>query len=643
MSIKHLPFRKSPFIQLHYNGAMKLIRPIKKHYFAYALVSIIMLLITLSAYFWIAATTQSKILLQGLNKAYALQIDDQDLQIQLTHAITQINSDELNLYIRQFSENTEMFEKFMVTQRDDDYAQALTKTIVDARRKKTKDLENFKTYRAILNSSMIKADAKESSGELSPADALTLHRIISGYYAVTLEESLPIIPHAENPQIQPLLKKLYLYAVKTNRMTKKLAHSSTDGLQDKLISRLEALLKEKEQFRTFIMWNFVFWTFVGLALSLVLYLRDHKSFRHAQRLSNDLKQFVDALNASSIVSKTDTRGVITFVNDTFCEVSGYSREELIGQPHSIVRHPDSPSTVFEELWNTIQNGSIFKAILKNRRKDGSAYYVNSTIFPLKNQEGEIIEYLAVRHEVTELILSRDKAIEAERFKDNFLSNMSHELRTPLNGIIGFSQLLEHRIKDETHLKYIKSILDSSHHLLEIINDILDISKIKSGKFTLEYRPFDLYRSFASLFQRLEIQAIVKNIHFSYDLEISDTLQVEGDWLRISQIMTNIISNAIKFTPEGGKVAIKALYRDEILECKIADSGIGMDEATIERIFQPFEQADSSITRKFGGTGLGLSITKELVERMDGNIEVYSRIGAGSRFIVTIKLKEVCAI
>ncbi|MCK9372235.1 MAG: ATP-binding protein [Sulfuricurvum sp.] len=609
-----------------------------KKYFTYALAVTVVFLIAFTAYFWLSAEIKSRKLHEGLQKIHRLQIDDHDLQIQLTLAITDINIDELPRYTYEFIEDTDTLADFIRTQMPNDpYLQKLTAAISEANHIRNGNIEDFKRYRSLLNDAILWIRTKEASGELSEGDTWTFYRIMDGYYSTNLEESIPLPPRVSNPMTQSHINVLHTYTIKINRLTKKLAHTRTDGLIEKMIRYMEIELQEKEDSRIFMMWNFVFWGISGMLLSLFLYLQVHKSFKHAQRLSYELKQFFDALNASSIVSKTDTRGVITFANDTFCAISGYSRQELIGQPHSIVRHPDTPPLVFSALWKSIQSGTLYKVTLKNRRKNGTPYYVDSTIFPIKNEEGVITEYLAVRHDITEVIDSRDKAIEAEHFKDRFLSNMSHELRTPLNSIIGFSQLLEYKIKDQTHLKYIKSILESSHHLLNIINDLLDLSKIKSGQFSLEIRPFSLYTSFASLLERFEVQTVSKHLRFNYTLDFPLDEMVEGDWLRLSQILTNLLSNAIKFTPQGGKISLKAHYGDGILECKIADSGIGMDEATMGRIFNPFEQADLSITRKFGGTGLGLSITKELVERMEGSIHVYSRIGAGSRFGITVKL------
>ncbi|MEY4505063.1 MAG: hypothetical protein RL154_1360, partial [Pseudomonadota bacterium] len=167
--------------------------------------------------------------------------------------------------------------------------------------------------------------------------------------------------------------------------------------------------------------------------------------QRTQKLIDSSKLLVEykkAVDASAIVSKADLKGNITYVNDAFCIISGYKQEEVLGRNHNIVRHPDMPKELFEKLWNTIQSKKIFKGIIKNRKKNGSAYYVASAIVPILDTNGEISEYLSLRYDISELIEAKQKAEEAERTKSQFLANMSHEIRTPLNGIIGFADILQ---------------------------------------------------------------------------------------------------------------------------------------------------------------------------------------------------------
>ena len=377
-----------------------------------------------------------------------------------------------------------------------------------------------------------------------------------------------------------------------------------------------------------------------LLFGFVVYIREVIISLEAQRLKNELQQFVDALNESAIVSKTDAKGVIQYVNDKFCEISGFTREELINHNHNVIRHPDMPSETFKNLWKTIQSKKVFKATIKNKTKSGGFYFVDTSIMPILDIKGEIREYLAVRYDVTELVHSRDMAIVAEKAKSEFLSNMSHELRTPLNAIVGFSSVLTRSIKDEKHLKYLQNILESSNNLIGLINDILDLSKLQSGKFTLDYNTFNAKEKTTVLLASLQPLAENASIEIQINLDDSTDVSLNGDWLRISQIITNILSNAIKFSPKDKVVKLDLLYKDSELIIKIVDEGIGLSQEAQMKIFKPFEQADNSTTRVYGGTGLGLSIVLNLVEQMHGKIELDSTEGVGSDFEVSIPLDSV---
>ncbi len=361
--------------------------------------------------------------------------------------------------------------------------------------------------------------------------------------------------------------------------------------------------------------------------------------RRNLELAQKALQFVNALDESAIVSKADTTGKITYINKKFCDVSGYSSDELIGKPHNIIRHEDMPKELFKEMWETIKAKKIFKGIIKNRKKNGNAYYVESVIIPLLDIEGNIIEYLAVRYDVTELIEARDRAMQAQKAKDQFLANMSHELRTPLNAIIGFTQLLQKKVEDKGVVRYLDIIKESSDSLLHLINDILDLAKMQSGKFSLHPSPFHLENSLKQLYGRFKQQADEKTISYAIQIDKSIADHYIGDWVRISQIISNFISNAIKFTPKEGSVTITARYCEGKLYLNVSDTGIGLNEEAKQRIFNPFEQADSSTTRKYGGTGLGLSISKELVGMMDGRIEIESSEGNGSTFTLILPLEQ----
>ena len=360
-----------------------------------------------------------------------------------------------------------------------------------------------------------------------------------------------------------------------------------------------------------------------------------------------LLEYKKAVDASAIVSKADIYGNITYVNETFCEVSGYTQDELIGRPHNVVRHPDMPKEIFKELWKTIKSKKIFKGIIKNRNKNGSFYYVASTIVPILNDNDEIIEYLSLRYDITELVEARKKAEIAQKAKSTFLANMSHEIRTPLNAIIGFSDILcESNINNEDK-ENAKIISKSAKSLLHIINDVLDISKMENGKLEVELSEFSLFDLTENIVELFSINANDKNIKFVYSVDPKLPHLIISDSTRLQQVISNLLSNAIKFTSEYGKIYFKIEVLNQNNETakirfSVKDSGIGMTPEQLKIIFNPFSQADSGISRKFGGTGLGLAICFDIVKILGSKIEVVSQIGSGSEFFFTMdfKIKEL---
>src|SRR5574344_1388457 len=369
-----------------------------------------------------------------------------------------------------------------------------------------------------------------------------------------------------------------------------------------------------------------------------------KDLKDSNRLLLEHKKAVDA---SAIVSKADLNGNITYVNNTFCEVSGYTKEELIGKPHNIVRHPDSPKELFEELWKTIQNKKIFKANIKNRKKDGSDYFVSSTIVPILDSNGDIMEYLSLRYDISELVKAKEKAQFAEQVKSTFLANMSHEIRTPLNAIIGFSDILCESNLDGKDKESAKIISKSAKSLLNIINDVLDISKIENGKLELEHHTFSLFDLTENIVELFSVSAKDKNIQFIYEVDPNLPDLIISDSTRLQQVISNLLSNAIKFTPRFGKVNFDIQVISNNLETKksvvifkIKDSGIGMTSEQLKLIFKPFSQADSGISRKFGGTGLGLSICSDIIKKMGSKIEVNSIYKKGSEFSFKLEFETI---
>ncbi len=250
----------------------------------------------------------------------------------------------------------------------------------------------------------------------------------------------------------------------------------------------------------------------------------------------------------------------------------------------------------------------------------------------------------LRDKTKKLKILSQKAEASNKAKAEFMANMSHEMRTPLNAIIGFSErLLSH--EDQlmpADLKYADNIYSASTQLLGLINDLLDYEKISAGRMTLESEPFDLPSIMQSVCETLTVVAEEKLVSIQFETNLEEKHFFLGDSLRIKQVIYNLLSNAVKFSKESD-VIVSCFYVDDYsLGFAVKDYGIGMSEDVVEKIFNPFEQADNSTTRKFGGTGLGLSISKKLVELMGGEIQVKSLEGEGSTFYFNIKLEETAS-
>ncbi|HAP02174.1 MAG TPA: hypothetical protein DCQ93_09655, partial [Bacteroidetes bacterium] len=481
-----------------------------------------------------------------------------------------------------------------------------------------------------------------------------------------------------------------------------------------------------------------------------------KNITAKEYFSDALDSYRNAIDRHAIVSVTDQKGVITYVNEKFCEQSKYSSQELVGKTHAIVNSAYHDNAFFRNLWRTIGSGEIWQGEIRNRAKDGSIYWVNATIVPFLNENKKPYQYVAIRNDITQLKkqeqelenifqLSQDLLciatlegrflktsnsftnllgyskeellkipfldlihpddiestykemaklaqgetvidfqnryrtkdgnyillsweanvshndnliyasatdithkkeveeqmiqskieIEKAKAKNSFLANMSHEIRTPLNAIIGFNDLLKDTKLTNEQLRHVDIISSALNNLRTIINDILDISKLESGKFELEKRSFRIEKLLKQVIQMQSLNAKSKKLKIilSYDSEIPEF--IVGDETRLTQILVNLISNAIKFTQQGQiEVHVTELSKDNenvTIQFRVKDTGIGIEPSKLNLIFERFTQAEDYTTRVFGGTGLGLNIVKSLVELFNGKLDVKSTPGIGSEF------------
>lgn len=391
------------------------------------------------------------------------------------------------------------------------------------------------------------------------------------------------------------------------------------------------------------------------SMTLFICIITQKEINKRYASSEELKKLSAAVEHSSVlVVITDIKGDITYVNPKFEEVTGYSAREAIGQNPRILNAGVQSKSYYEDFWNTILSGKDWHGEMCNKKKDGSIYWEMAYVAPIFNEKNQISHFVAVEEDITEakalvdqLKEAKTNAETANKYKTDFLSNMSHEIRTPLNGIIGMVELLNQTVLSKDQQGYVDKLKNSGENLLELINNILDISKIEEGKFDIVPVPFLLHELIRQTIDSFSVPALQKNLQIEYKIENNVPESVSGDETRIRQVLTNLLANAVKFT-EKGSITLKIMpdpryqegqskiSKNSIL-FEIKDTGAGIPESEHSAIFEQFRQADGSITRQYGGTGLGLAICKKIIEKMGGTIWVKSTPNVGSTFYFNINL------
>lgn len=371
--------------------------------------------------------------------------------------------------------------------------------------------------------------------------------------------------------------------------------------------------------------------------------------RRATTREKLLATAIDAVGEVIEIASPDA--VLEYVNPAYERTFGIPRDEAIGKtPKELVRSSEHSREFFMDIDQTLRVGEVWEGVIVSRARDGRLVYCQSTISPVFDGDGVITHHVGVKRDVTArvraeeelrrtnhaLVSARDAALAANRAKSRFLANMSHELRTPLNAIIGYSEMLceeAEELNEPALLSDLQRIRSAGRHLLGLINDVLDLSKIEVGKMELFLEELDVADTVAGVVDT--VRPLFAESGNQLHVELGDGLgSMRADLTKIRQTLLNLLSNANKFT-SGGAVRLAVRAGPDTVLFQVEDSGIGMTAEQLHRLFTPFTQADASTTRKYGGTGLGLTISRRFCEMMGGTIDVESVHGEGSTFRVLL--------
>jgi PAS domain S-box-containing protein len=390
----------------------------------------------------------------------------------------------------------------------------------------------------------------------------------------------------------------------------------------------------------------------GWVQKVVVVARNISELKFVQRKLKQSEKLYRLIseNTHDFIALNKPTGEYSFVSNAVKDLLDYDPDELIGKNYLEFIHPED-ATIAKTFYEDILAGkSVLNMQYRMRKKFGTYIWMESNAKPIFNSSSELTDIQTSARNITyrkkveeELIKAKEDAEELTKAKSLFLSMMSHEIRTPMNAIIGLTNLLLQELPRPDQTESLKLLKFSGDNLLTIINDILDFSKIEAGKIELENIDFDLFELLSNIKLMLQQRAEDKGISLYFKFDNKVPRVVKGDQVRIAQIITNLVSNAIKFTEKGYvELSVESKGPEEgkhKILLKTKDTGIGIEADKVKLIFESFSQARSDTTRKFGGTGLGLSISKRLLNLMNSEIEVKSKVGEGSEFYFTLLLEK----
>jgi PAS domain S-box-containing protein len=351
-----------------------------------------------------------------------------------------------------------------------------------------------------------------------------------------------------------------------------------------------------------------------------------------EHLKETLKENMDikfALDQSSIVAFTDARGIITSANDKFCEMSKYSREELIGKSHSILNSGFHSKEFFHNLWKTIMTGNVWKGELRNKAKDGTLYWVDTTIVPFIDEQGKPYQFLSIRNDITERKQTEEILHQQDKLAavGQLAAGVAHEIRNPLTSMKGYTEFLQLDEKDPERLEFLNIILDEIERVNMIVEDFMVLAKPKM----VELEEKDVIPVIKNVLSLLEFDARKKHVrlHLSCEAEI---IQIECDENRLKQVFLNFIKNGIEAMPNGGDLYVRTFIKDKNVQISIQDTGVGIPEDKLKKLGEPF------FTTKKNGNGLGLMVSFKIIESHNGRVFIESEPNKGTTFNIFLPAK-----
>ncbi|WP_431213025.1 PAS domain S-box protein [Puia sp. P3] len=385
----------------------------------------------------------------------------------------------------------------------------------------------------------------------------------------------------------------------------------------------------------------------GITKVIIYAIRITEEKEYEEKIRRSENKYRDLYNYSqALICTHDMNGRLLAVNPAVCRTLGYTEDEMVGR-NLMEFLPEKHRARFgEEYVKAIhRRDNNLSGEFSVLNKDGTEIHLLYRNYR-REEPGEEPYIIGFSQDITdritmerELRVTKQLTDDVARAKESFLAHMSHEIRTPMNGILGIASLLNKTRLDVQQRNYLQLIQESANNLLVIVNDILDLEKIVAGKLQLESIPFKIVDKIATTIQSFIYRAEEKELGLIFQNSVPGDLVVEGDPYRLSQVLNNLLSNALKFTNEGHiKVTTGIAVGDEdavVVEVVVSDTGIGISPERLATIFEPFEQADATISRKYGGTGLGLAICKHMVEMQNGELLVKSEAGKGSAFIIRV--------